>query len=224
MKIFSTAREALFLLTNPALWFRRPLELVDLQKDPVEQFRAWFDQAGRSWRGEFHNWLCLSTIDRDGYPHGRIVLLKEYDERGFVFYTNTNSQKGQQLGGCPKASMTFYWEHLQHQIRIVGDIERVADEQADTYFSGRPRKSQLGAWASEQSTPLASRQELVERLQALTKEYRGREVPRPPHWTGYRLKPIQYEFWELRLSRLHDRFMYTPATEPGSWTIQQLAP
>ena len=223
MKIFSTTKEAIFFLTHPSLWFRKPLKESDLESNPLDQFSKWFDQAKSSPFGEFPNALCLSTVGEDGYPEGRIVLLKGHDESGFVFYTNKNSRKGKSLDSNPKAAMTFYWESLQHQVRVQGDIERVEDEEADHYFKSRPRGSQIGAWASLQSDELSSREELEERVSELNKKYKNQEIPRPPHWTGYRLKPKKYEFWELRLSRLHDRFEYVRA-EDGSWNIQRLYP
>jgi pyridoxamine 5'-phosphate oxidase len=222
MRLFSTNRELLFLLTHPPLWFRKSLETSDLDPDPFKQFAKWFKRAEKSWTGEFHNWLCLSTLNPDGYPEGRIVLLKSFNADGFVFYTNTESKKGQALEANPRAGMTFYWEKLQWQVRIVGDVTKVSDSEADLYFASRPKNSQIGAWASRQSSRLNSRQDLIDKFSEYEKKYQTEPVTRPPYWTGYRLNPICFEFWELRLSRLHDRFCYQKSAE--DWTIERLSP
>ncbi len=223
MKIFSTTREALFLITHPQLWFRTPLKAEDLPSDPYSLFEQWYRRARAQWFGEFPNAFCLSTVSEKGFPEGRIVLLKEWDREGFVFYTNAQSQKGRALEANPKAAMTFYWERLQRQIRIQGTVEKISDEQASRYFGGRPRRSQLGAWVSKQSTVIADRDELTEGLKEASARFDGREVERPPYWTGFRVRPVAFEFWQLRISRLHDRFEYR--SQPGgSWQRVRLAP
>ncbi|MCB0354469.1 MAG: pyridoxamine 5'-phosphate oxidase [Bdellovibrionales bacterium] len=222
-RLFSTSRELFFLFSHPSLWFRKPLRQEQLKRDPFEQFADWYRAAERQIFVEFVNWLCLSTIDENGYPDGRIVLLKEFDPAGFVFYTNTLSRKGRALERNPKASMTFYWGGTQRQVRILGDVEKVEEKTADAYFASRPRESQLGAWASQQSAVLSSREQLAESVEKYREKFSGHEVPRPPFWTGYRLIPRRFEFWELRLSRLHDRFEYFES-ESGSWEIRRLSP
>jgi len=224
MKKFSTFREALFLVTHPSLWFRRYLSQSDFSPNPIEQFTRWYAEVQKGLWGEFPNWLCLSTIDEQGMPDGRIVLLKSYDERGFVFYTNTTSRKGASLERHPATAMTFFWERFQRQVRISGSCEQVAAEEADRYFSTRPRASQIGAWASLQSQELSDRSKLEERISEFEQKFANKPVPRPEYWTGYRLIPQRFEFWELRMSRLHDRFEYTVGVKPGEWNIRQLYP
>lgn len=224
MKKFSTFREAFFLATHPALWFRKYLSQSDLSENPFEQFAKWYAELQKGYRGEFPNWLCLSTIDAAGCPDGRVVLLKDYDERGFVFFTNTESRKGEALEHHPVAAMTFFWERLQRQVRVAGRIEKVSDEEADTYFASRPRASQIGAWASLQSRELSGRAELEARFNHYEQEFQGQAVPRPQYWSGYRLIPERFEFWELRISRLHDRFEYHYGSEEKRWRIRQLYP
>lgn len=223
-KYFSTYREAFFLVTHPSLWFRKPLRIEDLNPDPIKQFGEWYGEVKARFSGEFPNWLVLSTVNPDGYPEGRVVLMKGFDERGIVFYTNTTSKKGRALEQVPRAAMTFYWGALQRQVRIVGDISKVSNEEADEYFASRPRGSQLGAWASTQSAELGSREELERRVAEYDEKYRGVEVPRPDFWTGFRLRPNRFEFWELRLSRLHDRFEYLRDETHSSWNIRRLYP
>lgn len=220
-KLFSTWREFFFLLLRPALWLRKPLEISDLHRDPINQFQTWYKSAQKRFGVEFANWCCLSTVGKDEYPRGRIVLLKEYSQQGFVFYTNYLSQKGMDLENHPKASMTFYWESLQRQVRIVGDIKKVDQSVSDAYFATRPRGSQIGAWASEQSKTLSSRKELQEKYQEYEDKFDD-TILRPSYWGGFILVPNEIEFWELRLSRLHDRFLYTK--RDNSWKIERLAP
>jgi len=164
----------------------------------------------------------VSSVDATGRPHSRVVLLKGFDARGFVFYTNFLSQKGQQLLAQPFASLNFFWRELDQQVRIEGSVERVRDGEADAYFATRPRLSQLGAWASQQSQALSSREELEARLVYFEALYENQPVPRPPHWSGLRVRPDRFEFWEGRPSRLHDRWTYLRQEE--GWKTQRLYP
>jgi pyridoxamine 5'-phosphate oxidase len=209
--------------------------LADLRKDyaaatfdetvahphPFVQFNCWFDQAVESGISE-PNAMTLATVDQEGKPRARVVLLKVLDENGFIFFTNYESQKGQQLESNPNASLVFLWLDLQRQVRIEGKAEKVSEAESDAYFSVRPRASQIGALASPQSQVIPSRQFLEERYQALEKEFAKREVPRPKNWGGYRLIPQCMEFWQGRLSRLHDRLLYEKTGR--SWTMKRLAP
>lgn len=220
---YSTLREALYVLSRPALWHRRPLSKHELATDPFEQFRRWYQRAKRTVSLEFPNAMALSTISADGYPQSRMVLLKSYDREGFVFYTNLDSDKGVAIRNCPRVSLLFYWEPLQRQVRITGDAELVPDAEADAYFATRPRESRIGAWSSRQSRVLTSRVELEEAVRARSAEFEGREVPRPPHWSGYRVVPKVFEYWQLRLNRLHDRFRYRREAD-GTWVVERLSP
>lgn len=199
------------------------LEREDLSDDPFEQFRAWFADAEAAPTVAQANAMCLSTLGEDGFPQGRIVLLKGLEEGGFVFYTNLDSAKGRSLRVHPRAALTFWWEPLGRQVRITGPVEPVAPEVADAYFATRPRGSQLGAWASEQSQPLGERATLEGRVRTLEQEWEGRPVTRPPHWSGFRLTPVWIEFWQDGAFRLHDRFRYERGRE-GAWTITRLNP
>jgi len=199
-----------------------PLRGRSLARDPVEQFTGWFDEARGEGSLALPDACCLSTVDPEGYPDARMVLLKEFDERGFVFYTNLGSRKGVHLRERPRASLTFYWEPLRRQVRIQGQVVRVEDEEADAYWATRPRGSQLGAWASEQSAPIESRGELEDRFREVEERFEGRSVPRPSFWTGFRLRPRAFEFWQERPDRLHDRFRY--ARSEGGWEIHRLQP
>lgn len=199
-----------------------PLVRSDLHDDPVEQFREWFADARDRSGQELPEAMCLSTVDGDGRPRGRVVLLKAVEETGFVFYTNLHSPKSRQLRDRPEAALTFYWERIARQVRIQGGVERVDDADADAYFRTRPRGSQVGAWASDQSAPLADRAELERRFAEEEARFRERDVPRPPHWGGLRVRPRIVEFWQGRPDRLHDRFRYT--REGEGWRIERLSP
>jgi pyridoxamine 5'-phosphate oxidase len=186
--------------------------------DPIAQFRLWFEQALKSNLTE-PNAMTLATVDADGRPDARIVLLKGFDDHGFVFYTNYLSRKGRELDALPHAALVFYWAELERQVRVTGPVERTSEEQSEAYFQSRPPASRLGAAISPQSEVIPSRQWLEQRWQALEA---GAPPPRPPHWGGYRVLPESIEFWQGRRSRLHDRIRYTRAA-PG-WRIERLAP
>lgn len=198
------------------------LSETEVHPDPLEQFKIWFDQALAAQLPE-PNAMTVATTRSDGRPSARIVLLKDYDERGFVFYTNYESHKGQQLVENPRAAIVFWWAELERQVRIEGRVEKVSAAESDAYFHSRPKGSQLGAWASNQSQAIDSREVLEQRLQQLKEEYENKEVPRPPHWGGFRVIPAEIEFWQGRPNRLHDRLLYQ-RSEDGSWSIQRLSP
>ena len=190
--------------------------------EPLEQFTRWFEEARRAGL-ELPEAMTLATADRDGRPSARMVLLKQVDERGFVFYTNYRSAKARELEENPRAAMVCYWVGLDRQVRIEGSVERISSEDSDEYFRTRPRESQLGALASPQSEVIESRELLERRFRELDESYRGREVERPEHWGGYRIRPERIEFWSNRPGRLHDRILYERRRD-GSWTIKRLAP
>jgi pyridoxamine 5'-phosphate oxidase len=197
------------------------LDESELAADPVEQFRRWFAEGLAAGLAE-PNAMVLATADRTGRPSVRTVLLKDYDERGFVFYTNYRSAKAADLADNPRAAGLFLWVELGRQVRIAGPVERVAQRESAAYFASRPREARLGAWASPQSAVLADRGELHHRLAEVTERFAGREVPLPPFWGGYRLGPQTVEFWQGREHRLHDRLRYRRST--GGWAVERLAP
>ena len=167
--------------------------------------------------------MTLSTIDRDGRVSARVVLLKGLDERGFVFYTNERSLKGRQLADCPVAALSFLWKRLQKQVRVEGRVERVSNAEADAYFASRVRGSQIGAWASRQSEVLSGRDELEARIRRFESAFADQDVPRPPHWSGYRVIPDRIEVWVGREHRLHDRWLYRQRAD-SRWTVEKLYP
>ncbi len=201
---------------------RAGLDETDLRPDPLAQFRGWFEDALAAGLHE-PNAMTLATATPDGKPSARVVLLKGFDERGFVFYTNYEGRKGEELGRNPRAALVFYWGELERQVRIEGRASRVPERESDAYYASRPRGSRLGAWASEQSRPVEGREVLESRLRALEREYEGREVPRPPFWGGYRVEPEAVEFWQGRQNRLHDRIVYR-RRGAGGWEIERLQP
>ncbi|TML51518.1 MAG: pyridoxamine 5'-phosphate oxidase [Actinobacteria bacterium] len=192
-----------------------------MTENPVARFQEWFREAEQAGV-EVPEAMALATADADGAPSARMVLLKGADEDGFVFYSGYVSRKAGELDQNPRAALVFYWRPLGKQVRVEGTVDRVSEAESAEYFATRPRGSQLAAWASQQSSPLASRQELERRYAELEREYEGREVPLPPHWGGYRLRPETIEFWEHRENRLHDRIRYTRARE--GWKVERLAP
>ncbi len=200
----------------------RPLHRRDLACDPLEQFLRWYREAEEAGL-RYPNAMALATATRDGRPSVRMVLLRGADEQGFVFYTNFESRKGVELAANPRAALLFYWEPLERQVRIEGQVERVSDGEADEYFATRPYGSQLSAWVSAQSQPIASREELEQRHRAFADQFPEGAVPRPPFWGGFRVRPERYEFWQGRPDRLHDRFCYERQSD-GSWSIVRLQP
>ncbi len=198
------------------------LSETNAYSNPFEQFQTWFNQALEAGLPD-PNAMTLATAGSDGKPSARIVLLKDYDERGFVFFTNYKSHKGQQLLENPWGALVFWWVQLEKQVRIEGRVEKVSDGESDAYFKTRPQASQLAAWASEQSQVIDNRQVLEQSLEKLQEAYECKEVMRPPHWGGFRVIPVEIEFWQGRPSRLHDRLLYR-RSEDGSWEIQRLSP
>jgi pyridoxamine 5'-phosphate oxidase len=200
----------------------RALVEGDAFDDPLRQFALWFDEAVKASLLEV-NAMTLATSSPHGEPSARIVLLKAFDERGFVFFTNYESAKGRDLDANPRASLLFFWAELERQIRITGAASRVPAEESAAYFHSRPFESQIGAWASAQSRVLRDRAELEARQAELRETHSGQEVPLPPYWGGYRVAPERMEFWQGRTSRLHDRLLYTREAD-GTWFRVRLAP
>lgn len=198
------------------------LSKADLNPDPIIQFNLWFQQALDADLIE-PNAMTLATATPDGKPTARIVLLKGVDQRGFVFYTNYESQKGQQLIVNPQAALVFHWNQLERQVRIEGQVVKLTKEESATYFHSRPQASQLGAWASAQSRVISNRQVLEQKLADLETAYKDSTVPLPEHWGGFRVIPNRIEFWQGRPSRLHDRLVYVLEAH-SDWKIQRLAP
>jgi pyridoxamine 5'-phosphate oxidase len=198
------------------------LRRSDLNSDPIKQFANWFTAAIEA-RIRDVNAMSLATTTTDCRPSVRIVLLKSFDQDGFVFFTNYESEKGKELKANPYAALGFYWIELDRQIRISGKVKKTSREESQAYFHSRPVGSQLGAWASRQSEIIDARRVLDARMAEMTERFRNKRIPLPPHWGGYRLKPEIMEFWQGRPNRLHDRFRYTRLAD-GSWQIDRLAP
>jgi pyridoxamine 5'-phosphate oxidase len=198
------------------------LRRAELHSNPIEQFSTWFSTAVNSGLADA-NAISLATATADGKPSARVVLLKGFDQRGFVFFTNYQSGKGRELEANPQAAFVIYWVPLERQIRVAGRVERTTREESVAYFQSRPRGSQLGAWVSHQSEVIDARRILEGRLAEMTERFAVGEIELPPHWGGYRLVPSEVEFWQGRANRLHDRFRYS-RQDDGSWTIDRLAP
>ncbi len=197
------------------------LDESDVVKDPIQQFSKWWDEAMNSEIDEV-NAMTLATADAAGKPSARIVLLKGFDENGFVFFTNYNSHKAEDIAANPFVSLVFFWKELERQVRVEGIISKVPSEDSDTYFNSRPVGSRIGAWASPQSKVIVSREIIEEKVQELEKSFENKAIERPPHWGGYVVSPQLIEFWQGRPSRLHDRIQYTKAE--NAWKIERLAP
>ncbi len=195
---------------------------ADLDPNPIEQFRIWYGQA---LRAEFiyPNAFTLATSTKDGKPSARQLLLKDFDEEGFVFYSNSESKKGSDLADNPFAALCFWWDKLERQVRVEGKVKIVSQQDADEYFHSRPIGSQIGAWASNQSTVIPDRELLDNRYKEFENKFEDKIIPRPPYWNGYRLAPVAIEFWQGRQNRLHDRLRYK-LQKDGKWTIERLAP
>ena len=193
-----------------------------LEPSPFKQFEKWFGEAAAAQPTE-PNAMTLATATKDGLPSARMVLLKGFDDLGFVFFTNYESQKGRELEENPQAALVFYWPELERQVRVTGEVSRVTREESEAYFQSRPVGSRLGAWASHQSQVIPNREALEKRLEELTNNYQGRDIPLPPYWGGYRLTPRVIEFWQGRPNRLHDRLRYTRQGD-GRWLIERLSP
>ena len=198
------------------------LDKSDLDPDPIIQFKTWFDQAVNAGI-IFPNAMTLATSGKNSIPSARMMLLKSYDKKGFVFYTNSNSGKGAEILENPYGAICFWWDKLQKQVRIEGVISLISQDEAETYFKTRPRGSRIGTWCSDQSKVIGSRKELEDEFSKNDKKYEGMEIPKPEYWNGYNLNPHSIEFWQGREDRLHDRLIYR-LDQTGNWKIERSAP
>ena len=196
--------------------------VISGENDPYALFATWFAEAGKTEIND-PNAMTVATSTADGMPSARIVLMKDYDAQGFVFYTNKQSRKGSELNATRRAALLFYWKSLHRQVRVEGIVEDVTDAEADAYYATRARVSRLGAWASEQSRPLPARNDLERRVAEVDAKYPGEAIPRPPHWSGYRVRPARFEFWQDMPFRLHDRTIFT-RDEAAGWVTSKLYP
>lgn len=201
---------------------RNSLTIDESAQDPFDQFKKWFKEVEESQGVDEVNAMTLATIGKDGFPKSRVVLLKEYDKEGFIFYTNYNSEKGEAIEVNPNVCISFFWPNLERQVIIKGKAEKVPQEQSVEYFQSRPKGSQLGAIASPQSKVISGREFLSDRLSDLEEKYRDKTVPKPENWGGFRVIPLEFEFWQGRPNRLHDRVHYY--VEANSWKRETLAP
>ncbi|MCH4553337.1 pyridoxamine 5'-phosphate oxidase [Aestuariibaculum lutulentum] len=199
------------------------LLLENAPENPMELFQKWFYEVDNYFVEDETNAMTVSTIGLDGFPKSRVVLLKRYTYEGFIFYTNYNSEKGKAIALNPNVCLSFFWHGAERQVIIKGKAEKIAENLSDGYFESRPRGSQLGAIASDQSKVIESREALESKLQALEQEYEGKEIPRPEHWGGYIVKPVEIEFWQGRANRLHDRIRYTLQAD-YNWQVDRLSP
>lgn len=202
---------------------RAALDEAAAGSDPIIFFEKWFREAVTADAAEA-NAMTLATVGPDGLPHARTVLLKGLDERGFVFFTNYNSNKGGELNAHPQAALVFFWKELERQVRVEGAVEKVTDAESDAYFHSRPAESRIGAWASPQSQVIADRAALEEQERSYRERFAAGDIPRPPHWGGFRVIPLRVEFWQGRSSRLHDRILFTRTGESAAWQQSRLAP
>lgn len=193
-----------------------------VDRNPFKQFQIWFDEASAACRSE-PSAMTLATAGQDGWPAARVVLLKGFNEHGFIFYTNYESRKGRELAEDPRATLLFLWAEIRRQVRIEGLVEKVSAEESDAYFRSRPREARLAAWASAQSQVIENRAVLDQRMDELLVDYQNRDIPRPPQWGGYRLSPTTIEFWQSQVNRLHDRLCYH-RLDNGTWLIERLSP
>ena len=198
------------------------LSETEVNNNPFIQFKKWFEQALAAQLPE-PNAMTIATATPDGKPSARMVLLKDFDHRGFVFFTNYNSRKGQELAENPQAALVFWWAELERQVRISGRVEKVSENESDRYYYSRPASSRLGAWVSNQSEVTESREVLEKSWLDFRRQYENQEIPRPPHWGGLRVIPAEIEFWQGRPRRLHDRLLYT-RLDNGIWKIERLSP
>ena len=202
-------------------YMRESLSEADVYADPFLQFTRWWNEAEQAEIDEI-NAMTLATAGEDGIPKARTVLLKDYTDQGFVFFTNYMSHKGREMHENPYASLLFFWKELERQVRIVGKVEKIGPDESDEYFQSRPEGSRIGAWSSPQSEVIPARGVIEENVKKYTREFAEGPIPRPPHWGGYRVIPFHIEFWQGRPSRLHDRILYS--LENNSWSIVRLAP